>query len=97
MKNKVSILGGGPAGMAIAHYSKKAGYNFELFEAFLRVLELLTRSHYIMPTFDRARTQSHSHSITLALNHDHTQSRSNAITVTLKHARTQRRNWKKWI
>ena len=33
MKNKISILGGGPAGMAIAHYSKKAGYNFELFEA----------------------------------------------------------------
>ena len=33
MKNKISILGGGPAGIAIAHYSKKAGYNFELFEA----------------------------------------------------------------
>lgn len=33
MKNKVSILGGGPAGMAIAHYAKKAGYNFEVFEA----------------------------------------------------------------
>ena len=26
MKNKISILGGGPSGMAIAHYAKKLEY-----------------------------------------------------------------------
>lgn len=32
-KRKISILGGGPAGLAVAHYAKKSSLSFDLYEA----------------------------------------------------------------